>query len=184
MKKTFVVSSILALALSVGFAKPYSIDTTHSAVNFQVTHMLISDVDGAFNKFTGTIDFDEDNKTLTALEGEVEIQSVDTKNESRDKHLNAPDFFDSKKYPNAKLVMKSFKDNKLTADVTIRGITKPVVFDTVIKGPVQNTMTKKQIIALKLEGKINRKDFKVGSSTANAAVSDEVLIRIQIEASE
>ena len=80
--------------------------------------------------------------------------------------------------------MKDFKDNKLTADVTIRGITKPVVFDTVIKGPVQNTMTKKQIIALKLEGKINRKDFKVGSSTANAAVSDEVLIRIQIEASE
>ncbi|OBV28703.1 polyisoprenoid-binding protein [Helicobacter sp. CLO-3] len=184
MKKLLATSSILALILTAGVAKPYNIDNSHSAVKFQVTHMMISDVDGAFNEFSGKIDFDEESKTLKALEGEVAIKSIDTKNDARDKHLNAADFFDAAKFPKATLVMKSLEGDKLTADVTLRGVTKPVVFDVSVKGPVENPMTKKQIISVKLEGKINRKDFKVGSGTANAIVSDEVEIKVQIEAGE
>lgn len=184
MKKTLLASSVLALALSTSSAAQYDIDTSHSAVNFQVTHMMISDVDGAFNRFSGEIDFDEKAKTLKALKGEVLISSIDTKNDSRDKHLNAPDFFDSAKFPKATLEMKSLKGKKLTADVTIRGITKQIVFDTSIKGPVTNPMSKenKLAIAIKLEGKLNRKDFGIGMDTKDALVSDEVLLRIQLEA--
>lgn len=182
MKKLLLVNSALALALSTSIAAPYVIDDTHSAVNFQVTHMMISDVDGAFNKFSGKIDFDEKSKTLKALEGEVEIASIDTKNDSRDKHLNAPDFFDSAKFPKATLVMKSIKGSKLTADVTIRDVTKEVIFDLSVKGPIEHPMTKKQMVALKLEGKLNRKDFNVGADTKDALVSDEIAVRIQLEA--
>ncbi len=184
MKKTLLLSSIVALSLSPMFAKPFNIDKSHSAVNFQVTHMMISDVDGAFNNFSGKIDFDIESKTLKSLEGEVAINSIDTKSDGRDKHLNANDFFDSAKFPKATLVMKSLQGDKLTADLTIRGITKPVTFNASIKGPVENPMSKKQTIAIKLEGKINRKDFGVGASTGNAMVSDEVAIKIQIEAAE
>lgn len=184
MKKSLLVSSILALALSASSAAQYDVDVSHSAVNFQVTHMMISDVDGAFNTFSGVVDFDENTKTLKALSGEVLISSIDTKNDSRDKHLNAPDFFDSAKFPKATLVMKSIKSKKLTADVTIRGITKSVVFDMSIKGPVTNPMSKenKLAIAIKLEGKLNRKDFGIGMDTKDALVSDEIALRIQLEA--
>lgn len=182
MRKLLFVSSALALALSFSTATPYNIDDTHSAVNFQVTHMMISDVDGAFNKFSGKIDFDEKSKALKVLEGEVEIASIDTKNDNRDKHLNAPDFFDSAKFPKATLVMKSLKGSKLTADVTIRGVTKEVVFDFSMKGPIEHPMNKKQMIALKLEGKLNRKDFGIGMDTKDALVSDIIALRIQLEA--
>lgn len=184
MKKTLLASSVLALAFSASFAAPYTIDTSHSAVNFQVTHLMISDVDGVFNTFSGVVDFDEKAKALKALSGEVLISSIDTKNDSRDKHLNAPDFFDSAKFPKATLEMKSLKGKKLTADVTIRGVTKQIVFDTSIKGPVTNPMSKenKLAIAIKLEGKLNRKDFGIGMDTKDALVSDEILLRIQLEA--
>ena len=142
MKKTLLASSVLALAFSASFAAPYTINTRILRVNFKLPHMMISDVDGAFNRFSGEIDFDEKTKTLKALKGEVLISSIDTKNDSRDKHLNAPDFFDSAKFPKATLEMKSLKGKKLTADVTIRGITKQIVFDTSIKGPVTNPMSR------------------------------------------
>ncbi|WP_288546680.1 YceI family protein [uncultured Helicobacter sp.] len=184
MKKTLVLSSILALSLSPMFPKPFNIDKSHSSVGFQVTHMMISDVEGQFNNFSGSVDYDIASKTLKALSGEVEISSIDTKNASRDKHLNANDFFDSAKFPKATLVAKDIKGDKLTADLTLRGVTKPVTFDVSVKGPVENPMTKKQTIAIKLEGKINRKDFEVGKETGNAMVSDEVKIKISIEANE
>lgn len=182
--KTLFISSALALGLSSLVAKPFSIDGTHSSVNFQIKHMLISDVVGAFNEFDGKIDFDIASKKLKALEGEVTVSSIDTKNKKRDEHLNKDDFFYSSKFPKAKIVATKISSNKVTADLTIRGITKPVTFNLDLKGPVENPMSKKQIIALKLEGKIKRKDFEVGLDTPDASLSNEVLIQIKIEATE
>lgn len=183
MKRFLFASSILALALSTSSAAQYDIDTSHSAVNFQVTHLMISDVDGVFNTFSGVVDFDEKAKALKALSGEVLISSIDTKNDSRDKHLNAPDFFDSAKFPKATLEMKSLKGKKLTADVTIRDVTKQIVFDVDVKGPITHPAKQdKSVIGIKLEGKLNRKDFGIGMDTKDALVSDEILLRIQLEA--
>ena len=184
MNKALLVSSALVLSLASLIANPYNIDKTHSQAGFQVTHMLISDVNGAFNDFSGKIDFDEKSKQLKVLEGEVIIKSIDTKNTKRDDHLNAPDFFDSTKFPKATLVATQIQADKITADLTIRGITKSITFDYTLKGPIQNPISKKQTIALKLEGKINRKDFGIGEKTPDKMVSDEVIIKIQIEAVE
>lgn len=180
--KALLFGSSLALSLCFVNAAPYALDKAHSSVGFSISHMVISEVNGAFNEFDGSIDFDASKKTLSALKGEITTKSVDTNNKGRDEHLRKPDFFDVKKFPKATLEMKSIKGKKLTADVTIRGITKPIVFDYEVKGPVENEHSKKQMIAIKLEGKLNRKDFDIGKDTSNASVGEEVKVRIQIEA--
>ena len=182
LDRALLLGSSLALSFCFVNATPYAVDKAHSSVGFSVSHMVISEVNGAFNEFDGSIDFDANKKALTALKGEIATKSVDTNNKGRDEHLRKPDFFDVKKFPKATLEMKSVKGKKLTADVTIRGITKPVVFDYEAKGPVENEHSKKQMIAIKLEGKLNRKDFEIGTDTSNASVGEEVKVRIQIEA--
>lgn len=182
LSKTLLFGSVFALSMGIANAAPYAVDKAHSSVGFSLSHMVISEVKGAFNEFDGSVDFDPAKKTLTALKGEINTKSVDTNNKGRDEHLRKPDFFDVKKFPKATLEMKSIKGKKLTADVTIRGITKPVVFDYEVKGPVENEHSKKQMIAIKLEGKLNRKDFEVGKDTSNASVGEEVKVSIQIEA--
>lgn len=174
----------LVLCMAVGasclMAKPYTIDVSHSSVGFGVKHMSISNVEGNFDKFSGTLDVE--GKKITMLEGEVEIASINTKTQARDKHLNAADFFDSSKFPKASLKLVKHDGKKLEADVSIRGITKRVIFNVQLNGPVKNPQSGKEIIAISLDGKLNRKDFKVGADTANAMVSDNVNVKIELEA--
>ena len=172
----------LALSLSFAAAEILNIDKSHSSVNFQVTHMMISDVEGKFDDFKGEVDFDLQSKTLKGIEGEVKISSINTNNNSRDNHLKAPDFFDAAKFDKATFKATKITKDKVIADVTMHGVTKSVTFKSTIKGPVENLMSKKQMISLKLESKINRKDFGIGKKKKNAMVSDEVAIRILIEA--
>lgn len=184
MKKFLSLAAITALCLTPIMAKPFNIDKAHSSVGFQVEHMLISDVNGEFDNFEGTLDIDPATKKINKLEGQITISSVDTKNKKRDSHLNASDFFDSAKFQKATFKMTKQEGDKLYGDLTIKNITKPVVWEVEVKGPVTNPNTKKQLMALDIEGKINRKDFKVGETTSNTIVSDEVKVKIQIEASE
>ncbi|PAF52179.1 YceI family protein [Helicobacter sp. 13S00477-4] len=184
MKKFLSIALISALSLSPMIAKNFTIDKSHSSVNFEVKHMLISKVNGVFNNFDGILDIDPSTKKINKLQGEISISSVDTKNSKRDTHLKANDFFDLQKFPKGTFKMTKQEGDKLYGDLTIRGITKPVVWEVKVSGPVTNPMTKKQLMALDIEGKINRKDFQVGVDTPNTIVSDEVKVNIQIEASE
>lgn len=188
MKKTLVsvvLASFLGLGLGALNAAPYDIDASHSSVTFKLDHMLVSSVDGSFDKFSGTVDIDPASKTLKALEGEVEISSINTKNQSRDKHLNAADFFDSAKFPKGTLkatkITQKGKDVTIEADLTLRDVTKKVTLKGELKGPGQNPMTKKELYGLTLNGEINRKDFNVGADTSNATVGDKVAINIALE---
>lgn len=184
MKKFLSLAAIAALCFTPIVAKPFNIDKSHSSVGFQVEHMLISKVNGDFDSFEGMVDIDPKSKKINKLEGQINISSVDTKNKKRDAHLNANDFFDSSKFQKATFKMTKQDGDKLYGNLTIKNITKPVVWEVEVNGPVMNPNTKKQLMALDIEGKINRKDFKVGESTPNSLVSDEVKVKIQIEASE
>ncbi|PAF44397.1 YceI family protein [Helicobacter sp. 11S02629-2] len=111
MRKT-IVSLVVASALGFGLAqaKPLVIDNSHSRVGFQVTHLMISGVDGTFDTFSGTVDVEKGE--LKALDGTMKISSVNTQNQKRDDHLKAPDFFDAAKYPDATLKAVSIKEDK------------------------------------------------------------------------
>ncbi|RDU73945.1 polyisoprenoid-binding protein [Helicobacter anseris] len=174
---------ILTLCLfgAIAFAKPYDIDLAHSSVDFEVKHLSLSKVNGNFDEFSGKVDVDPQTKTINALEGEISIASINTKNQKRDAHLNANDFFDSKKFPKAKFVMTKHEGNKIYGNLTFKNITKPVVFDIEVNGPAQNPMNKKEFMALDIQGVILRKDFDIGSSTGDMIVSNEVKISIQLE---
>ncbi len=166
-------------------AETYKVDSTHSSVGFTIAHMVVSNVDGNFSKFSGKVDIDKKSKTLRSIEGDIEILSLSTRNEERDGHLFAEDYFDAKNYP--KGVLKSTKIIKkkqgfmIEADLTLKGVTKKVIFDGELRGPAQNPMIKKEIFGLSLNATINRKDFNIGKDTSGATMGEDVKISINLE---
>lgn len=184
MRNYLSVAVAMALSLSMANAKNFNIDQSHSSVGFEVKHLLLSKVNGEFNNFSGVLDIDPTTKKINKLEGQVIINSIDTKNKKRDDHLNSADFFNSSKIQTGTFVMTKQDDEKIHGNLTLNGVTKPVEWEIEINGPISHPMTKKQLMALDIEGKINRKDFNIGNSFANSVVSDEIKVSIQIEASE
>ena len=121
-------------------AAPYKIDNYHSNVDFSVTHLVISQVNGMFTKFDGSIDWDMKNPQRSSFFGEVQVKSINTNNEKRDQHLRSNDFFNASVFPLIKLRTKSIKKSKqgfdVIAELTIKDITKLVQFPLVVKGPI------------------------------------------------
>src|SRR5688572_10277001 len=138
----------LALALTLSFASAvqaapttYAIDTNHSNVGFSVRHFF-SKVPGNFTKFTGAIVYDPANPTASTVKAEIDPSSINTRNEKRDGHLKTEDFFWVEKHPT--LTFESTKvtaagEGKLKVDgnLTVRGVTKPVVLDVTVLGTGQ-----------------------------------------------
>lgn len=179
MKKVLVMAGLI-LALNLG-ADEYKIDAAHSSVGFKVKHLLVSTVGGKFKDFNGKIDLDPANKKINFFEGEIAIDSVDTDNQKRDDHLKSPDFFDAKKNPKGYFKMTKQEEDKLYGILTFGSVSREVVFDVDISDIIVHPKTKKNTAAIDLEGKINRKDFEIGSGVPNTVVGDEVKITINLE---
>jgi polyisoprenoid-binding protein YceI len=112
----------------------WTIDFSHSELNFKARHMMISNVRGNFDKFTGAVNFDETNPAKTTVDIKVETASINTNEEKRDAHLRSADFFDSEKFPF--MIFKSQKvevidetNARLLGDLTIRDVTRPASLD-------------------------------------------------------
>src|SRR5437763_9019008 len=106
----------------------YSIDPKHSNVGFEVRHMGIATVRGAFRSFEGTLESSGDKPVL---KGSVEVSSIDTGDEQRDAHLGAPDFFDAASHPQITFTSSALTpiadgQVRLSGDITIKGVTKPI----------------------------------------------------------
>lgn len=167
----------------------YQIDPLHSRVGFEIPHLVISSVEGFFKTFSGSVEAGAKVQDLK-IQGEVDIASIDTGVEKRDEHLKSPDFFDAAKYP--KMTFKSSKvsgtpeDLKVSGDLTIHGVTKPVTFSGKYQGAVKDGYGN---LKLAFHGKtqINRKDFGLtwGKMVeAGPAVGDEVTIDLKIQAAK
>lgn len=184
--KKIVLSAIVASSLAIGMqAAPYNIDVSHSAINFKIGHMVVANVDGNFAKFSGNVDIDPKTKMLTKLDGEIDITSINTRDEKRDGHLLGDAYFDAGAYPKGMLkatkITKAKKGIRVEADLTLRGVTKKVVFTGELKGPAQHPMLKKEIFGLTLQATINRKDFNIGKDTSGATMGESVDISINLE---
>lgn len=189
--RRFAPVFVLMAALNAQGAE-YSIDSTHSKVGFSVRHMMITDVKGAFNDFEGSFSFDPEKGTVSNADFVVKAESVDTANKKRDDHLRSADFFDVAKHPtlafkNSKLKKVSKNKFKWSGDLTIKGVTKPVVFDLEYKGSVKDPWGN-QRAGFSATSKINRKDFGLTWNntleSGGVVVGDEVTIQIDVEAVE
>lgn len=179
MKKSLVAVS-LATLVSLG-AVEFWIDKVHSSVDFKTKHLLVSNVSGSFEQFSGKIDIDITNKILKVFEGQIVVKSINTKNDGRDDHLRSPDFFDATKYPTGYFKMQKQEGNKLYGVLTLKGVSKSVVFDVSISDVVKHPKTKKDVVALEIGGEIKRKDFGIGSGVSDAVVGDTIKISINLE---
>lgn len=180
MKKTFIFLAAILLQTAV-YAQTWKLDKAHANLKFTVTHLMLSDVDGNFKDFDATItsskaDFSDAKFSFTA-----QVASVNTDNEKRDAHLKSPDFFDAEKFPTMSFTSTAITKTaankyKVTGNLTLHGVTKPVTFELWYRGTKQHPMLKTDIAGFQVTGIINRKDFGVGSAP-EAVVSEEVTFK-------
>ena len=182
--------AVMALMLSSGTNKKgvWTLDKNHAKLGFTITHLSVSDVDGAFKSFDAKINAPGDDFTDAVVEMTADVSSIDTDNENRDKHLKSADFFDAEKYPKITFKSKTFKkvkENtyKVSGDLTMHGVTKPVELDAVCRMG-KNPQNQKDIAGFKITGVLNRKDFGISSSSPNAMLSDEVILTANAEFSQ
>ncbi|MGN6638659.1 MAG: YceI family protein [Mucilaginibacter sp.] len=161
-------------------ATKWSIDPTHSEVQFKVKHLVISTVTGSFQNFEGTVETEGDDFSNAQVNFSLDVTSINTNQEQRDGHLKSADFFDAEKYPHIKFestsVTKEGDDEyKLTGNLTIKDVTKPVTLK-VEHGGMATDFYGNTKAGFEIEGKINRKEFGLtwnGVTEAGAIVVGE-----------
>jgi polyisoprenoid-binding protein YceI len=168
-------------------AGTYNIDPSHSNVGFEVRHMGIATVRGAFRRFQGTIDATGD---APVLKGTVDVASVDTGEEQRDAHLTAPDFFDVEKHPEISFqtsAIQATDDGKLrlAGEITLKGITRPIeLVGAVAEGGADPWGNER--IGFEVEGVIDRRDFDLKWNqtlpNGNLLVSNDVKLIVSVSA--
>ena len=188
MTKTLMTTFVLAAGLLP--ASDYKIDSAHSAAEFKVKHLMVSNVRGTFSKVNGILEFDSKNLAKSRVEATIDVATVDTREPNRDKHLKSADFFDADKFPQMTFKSKKWaasgKDYKVTGDLTIRGVTKEVTLNVSEVTPESKGMMGETRVGAQVTGRINRKDFGVSwNKTLDAgglAVSDDVDLTLDISA--
>jgi polyisoprenoid-binding protein YceI len=168
----------------------WQIDPSHSLIEFSVKHMMITTVRGQFTQFEGTLNLNPDNPAASSVEGAVDIASVDTKEAQRDAHLRSVDFFDVENHPkmsfrSTRIESRGANQYKVHGDLTIKGVTRAVVFDVADEGRGQDPWGN-QRWGISASAKLSRKDFgltwNVALETGGWLVGDEVKIAIELQA--
>lgn len=191
MNKHLIAATLFGLSFAgSAHAEPaeWAIDGSHSRVGFSVPHMVVSEVDGRFKSVTGKVVLDDADLTKSTVQIEIDANSIDTEDQKRDEHLKSPDFFDTAKNPKITFkstsIKKAGKAFKVTGDLTMRGVTKPVTLDVELSKEVKNPWGK-LVRGVKVKGKLNRQDFGIAWNKSldvgGVVVGDEVTLNIQLE---
>lgn len=167
----------------------WQIDFSHSYIQFRARHLMITNVRGEFQKFSGTVDFDPANLGKATINVEIDATSINTRDEKRDAHLKSPDFLDVEKYPtitfkSKQITLKGDKEGKVVGDLTIRGVTKEVTLNIEMIG-LAKTPWGAVSAGFEAHTKLNRKDWglnwNVALETGGVLVGEEVSINIELE---
>jgi len=185
--KYLAIAGLLGAAVSAQAAPvTYKLDPGHTMVLFSWNHFGFSNPTANLGLGDGTLVFDEKNPAQSTVEVTLPLADLDTHVGKLDEHLKKPDFFDAEKYP--AVTFKSTKVQalgghkfKVTGDLTVHGVTKPVVLDATLNRVGPHPMSKSQSIGFDATASIKRSDFGVGAYVPN--VSDEIKIRITTEGS-
>jgi polyisoprenoid-binding protein YceI len=169
-------------------AGTWTIDPSHSEVGFSVRHLMVAKVRGTFERFEGTITIAED-PLQSAVNAEVDLSSINTRDEQRDGHLRSADFFEVESHPKLTFTSTSVEpdggDFKVTGDLSIKGTTKSVVLDLEFNGvhpdPWGGTRA-----GFSAETEISRKefgvDFEIPMDGGGVVVGDKIKVLLEVEA--
>jgi polyisoprenoid-binding protein YceI len=190
-QRTFIVSAITLLASLPAFAQTstWNIDPAHSTAQFTVRHLGISNVTGSFTKVTGTIILNDQDITQSQVSASIDVNSVDTRVEMRDKDLRSPHFFEVEKYPTiefkSKKIVSSGGKLQLIGDLTTHGTTREITLDVDGPTPALTDPWGNLRRGISATTTINRKDFNLTYNnllkTGEAVVGDTVKIQIDAE---
>lgn len=168
----------------------WDIDPSHSGIHFAVRHMVISRVRGSFERFAGSLEFDEETRLASNISVSIETASVTTRDDKRDENLRSPEFFDAAAYPAitfASSGVEKIKGDKfqLLGLLTIHGVTQPVALDTAYLGR-SKTPGGHERLNFEASTSLNRKAFGLRwSPTVEAGgflVGDQIEISIEVQA--
>ncbi|HEX8917750.1 MAG TPA: YceI family protein [Chloroflexota bacterium] len=168
----------------------WEFDPAHTLIEFSAKHMMVTTVRGRFVGFHGSIHGDANDPENAQIDVEIDASTLDTRNEQRDGHLRSADFLDVENFPTLtyhSTHIEKVSDDRLrvTGDLTVKDVTKPVTLDATING-FGTTPWGQEVAGITLEGQINRKDFgliwNVALETGGVLVGDTIKIAIEIEA--
>ena len=163
----------------------WNLDSNHSQLGFSIALFNISDVEGTFKIKEASITASKGDFSDASLSMLADTKTINTGIEQRDIHLRTADFFDAEKYPTISFKSTSFKklsDGKyrVVGDLAMHGVTRPVTLDATAK-TIQHPVTKKTVAGFRVSGTINRSDFGISPATPADMLSNEVIIRANVQ---
>jgi polyisoprenoid-binding protein YceI len=181
---------ITAASPKVSTASTWNLDPVHSHAQFKVKHMMISNVKGEFTGVAGSLHLDEADLSRSHVEASVDAATINTRDAQRDAHLKSADFFDVEKFPtlsfqSTSVTKKGDGELAVAGDLTIHGVTRPVVFD--VEGPSAPMQDPWGNLRLGLAAatRINRKDFgltwNAALETGGILVGDDVTLTLDVQ---
>jgi polyisoprenoid-binding protein YceI len=192
MKKwSLLLLGALVLGLTASAQTKWKLDKSHSSVRFSVSHMVVSEAEGTFKTWDGTVEHTKPDFSDAKISFTIDVASINTDNERRDNHLKSDDFFNAEKYPTIKFEgtsMKPLGNNKyeLTGNLTIRDVTKQVTWNVTHGGILAGSRGKKA--GFKATTTINRFDYGLkwdrATETGGLVVGKEVEITVKLELDE
>lgn len=186
--KAITLGLAVASIATFSIAKPvaYKIDPTHTATVFSWNHLGFSTPSANFTDIQGTINVDNEKPANSSVNVTIPLSSLNTNVKALDEHLKTADFFDAAKYPN--ITFKSTKVQalgknkyKITGNLTVKDVTKPVILDAVLNKQGVHPMTKAESIGFNATTSFDRSAFGVGAYVPN--VGDKITVNITTEAS-
>lgn len=187
--------AIAAAILSIGAAAPaaaadFKLDPDHTMAVFVVNHLGYSNMIGRFNDVSGTFSFDPATPEKAKISMAIDTASVDTDHKRRDDHLRGPDFFNAQEFPqmtfeSTKVEVTGERTGKVTGDLTLLGVTKPVTLDVTFNKMEPHPLppyNKVLTAGFSVRGSIKRSDF--GMTYFLPAVGDEIQLMLEVEGAE
>ncbi len=186
--KTKILTLVMVFAFTFGMAQEtWVLDKAHTNIEFNVTHLVISEVNGSFREFEAEVISSSPDFEGAEIAFIANIASIDTDSEKRDNHLKSDDFFNAEEYPQLKFsgVLVKVQDKyELKGQMTIRDITNPIVFDVKYNGMITDPWGN-QKAGFKIMGSVNRFDYGLRWNTmmeaGGAVVGEEVDIVCNVE---
>ena len=184
--KTWMMLALALVLTTTAYAQKWEVDASHTSVQFALDHLSLSEVTGKFSGVNGAFTSPTDDFTQATGEVTIDVNTVNTENADRDKHLKAPDFFDVAKFPKMTFKAEKFRKaggNKYVVEgkLTIRDVTKPVKLEGVFSGVRKDPWGGTRVGFMRFSTTINRKDFGLAMDTSSMLMGEEVRLTINTE---
>ena len=173
----------LAAPPAASAAEPFAVNKPHTIVAFSVDRQGLTKMFGSFSKVDGEFSVDRDNPVASSASLTIDTASIYTGHEARDKHLRSPDFFNVQEFPEMKFVSSKVertgeKTAKVTGNLTLLGVTKPVTLAVTLNAIKEDARTKKNLAGFSARGVLKRTDF--GMKYLAGPIGDEVTLVVEI----